>query len=529
MLFHKEHIDYIPAGKGGEHAKERFLYRAIEEWSTEKIEYKNFKENELGPLIDEFTDGTSSHTWDVFDVTEEIKSIVDNSIENLGWVITTRETGEKIFPVMCYLGGKHFNKVLRPKLVITYEDEIDDITLFSGNNGETFYRGSNYTIEWASNIIGTVDIVLMQENSNILTIASGQKASGTYKWQVPLSLKEADNYRLKVIINGSSDESDNEISIGSNKVFVEVQGGAGSGYYAPGEIVEVIADPTSPISCYFYKWAGDISWEGRKQYDSIATFTVADTDMIVTSEYVDSQAISIPGHINATRYFRKRFISTWDDEEMWGVNPNNAPELYIANHHFDKPEVYKYADYFVNVTESGDYRIDALIKYSGHYENKPEGNPKKLTMAEDTSYHLLYLPSEDDNTKHEIWLNLTSENTIYLEKGRYAFRFSAYYQAYLCYFDFNLESTELKQSNKKSSGYNITYYNGKIEYTLPTSAMGISKIDLFTVNGKIVISAEMANKYDKQVLNLPKQLAKGIYLINVNDGKTTFTQKIMVK
>jgi hypothetical protein len=72
------------------------------------------------------------------------------------------------------------------------------ITINSPKQGDTFYRGENYTIRWQSAFVGDNVKIEYGIGSSYYTIASSASNSGTYMWMIPSSLSLTASYKIRI-------------------------------------------------------------------------------------------------------------------------------------------------------------------------------------------------------------------------------------------------------------------------------------------------------------------------------------------
>ncbi|MGK7890461.1 MAG: FG-GAP-like repeat-containing protein [Leptolyngbyaceae cyanobacterium] len=66
------------------------------------------------------------------------------------------------------------------------------------NGGETLKRGSTTDITWNDNLSGNVKLELYKGNSFVQTIDSSEASDGLFAWQVPTTLTNGHDYRIKI-------------------------------------------------------------------------------------------------------------------------------------------------------------------------------------------------------------------------------------------------------------------------------------------------------------------------------------------
>ena len=94
--------------------------------------------------------------------------------------------------------------------------EADYITVTSPNGGETLQSGNTLNINWDSNAGGNVSIQLYVNNSLNSNIANNTANDGSYYWNIPSSVSQGSNYKIKITSTSNStvyDYSDGTFTI----------------------------------------------------------------------------------------------------------------------------------------------------------------------------------------------------------------------------------------------------------------------------------------------------------------------------
>ena len=126
---------------------------------------------------------------------------------------------------------KTANFVLAPKVK-------PSITVLSPKRGEKWVIGKTYTIRWKSQGIDTVLIELDRGNQGWHLAYNIDASLGQYSWTIPSSITPANDYKIKVIGQGSAagieDASDGYFSILSPTTCSDSDGGLN--YYTQGKV-----------------------------------------------------------------------------------------------------------------------------------------------------------------------------------------------------------------------------------------------------------------------------------------------------
>tara|TARA_Y100000588_G_scaffold219423_1_gene233303 strand:+ start:3207 stop:5375 length:2169 start_codon:yes stop_codon:yes gene_type:complete len=103
--------------------------------------------------------------------------------------------------------------------------EADYVTVTDPNGGETLQTGGTFNITWDSNLSSNVSIKLYINstfNSNITTNTSND---GSYYWNIPSSIAQGSNYKIKITSTSNSsvyDYSDGTFTISSPAVDLSI-------------------------------------------------------------------------------------------------------------------------------------------------------------------------------------------------------------------------------------------------------------------------------------------------------------------
>ena len=103
--------------------------------------------------------------------------------------------------------------------IYTAGGEADYITVTDPNGGETLDSGDSFNITWDSNVSSNVSIKLYVNSSFNSDIVTNTSNDGSYWWNIPSSISDGSNYKVKIIstANGNlQDDSDGTFSISGN-------------------------------------------------------------------------------------------------------------------------------------------------------------------------------------------------------------------------------------------------------------------------------------------------------------------------
>ncbi len=161
--------------------------------------------------------------WEDFDVTDEIKEIVEDDEPNYGFLLKFDnyedgyETG--------YHSSNYSEADLRPKLSITYlfdDDEPPVVSISTPNASSVWIEGTNRTIKWNAtdnNLIAGSVLYFSSDNGTTWSlIDSISGTTSSYSWTVPNTIST--ECKVKVI---SYDFDDNSAMDVSEKFVIDIQ------------------------------------------------------------------------------------------------------------------------------------------------------------------------------------------------------------------------------------------------------------------------------------------------------------------
>lgn len=186
-------------------------------WSEATTSYENL-DNATEPLpISEYNYSRGESTrWIRFDVTSEIRKLIQNPLLVNGFCIKTKRvipTTKNGGLMALFASSENENVSIRPKLTIRYasgdyvfivDDEFDTVTQFSTN-----------TIKWHTNSKGPFTLKLNKNGVFHSTIAENIN-DNSYQWSIPLSSPIGNDLTITVESNNSSSEFGNFFTIIEN-------------------------------------------------------------------------------------------------------------------------------------------------------------------------------------------------------------------------------------------------------------------------------------------------------------------------
>ena len=109
--------------------------------------------------------------------------------------------------------------------IYTAGGEADYITVTDPNGGETLGSGDTFNITWDSNVSSNVSIKLYINSSFNSDITTNTSNDGSYWWNIPSSLSQGSNYKIKITSTSDSniyDYSDGTFTISSPSIDLSI-------------------------------------------------------------------------------------------------------------------------------------------------------------------------------------------------------------------------------------------------------------------------------------------------------------------
>lgn len=109
--------------------------------------------------------------------------------------------------------------------IYTAGGEADYVTVTDPNGGETLGSGDTFNITWDSNVSSNVSIKLYINSSFNSDITTNTSNDGSYWWNIPSSLSQGSNYKIKITSTSDSniyDYSDGTFTISSPSVDLSI-------------------------------------------------------------------------------------------------------------------------------------------------------------------------------------------------------------------------------------------------------------------------------------------------------------------
>ncbi|MEN8120672.1 MAG: FISUMP domain-containing protein [Bacteroidota bacterium] len=140
---------------------------------------------------------------------------------------------------------------------------------------DNWTKGSTQNITWTDNIDENVDILLMQGETIALNIADDTPNSGTYSWEIPISLANATNY--SIIIRSVSDagiKNESEVFEISEDLYISITAPISSSNWQKGsdQIITWTDNITENVNIELYKG-------GTKNSDIVLNTTNDDSEI----------------------------------------------------------------------------------------------------------------------------------------------------------------------------------------------------------------------------------------------------------
>lgn len=172
------------------------MYRFTEDWTSDNINWVNAPRYSTEPVATSSNDKIKE--WENYDVTTEIKKIVEGEADNFGFALVLNGIPYGVV----YRSSESTTIAERPKLIITCEDnEAPTVSIINPGEGQTYKLGSSCKIAWdITDLVGVVSrsIYFSSGNSTWKLIDSSEvsNGSGLYKWELPNVV--SDNCTIKI-------------------------------------------------------------------------------------------------------------------------------------------------------------------------------------------------------------------------------------------------------------------------------------------------------------------------------------------
>jgi len=192
------------------------IHEITSSWDESSVTWNSKPSNNSSKIAE--CNSSSINVWEDYDVTGEVKDIVENSKDNYGFMLIYGD----YYTGAYFRSSEYSSTEYRPKLTVTYLGDEAFIEIKSPNGGEEIEQNSTCSIGWADNVDGDVKIELYQNGNFIEIIADAIESNGSYEWLVPIDVTPGDGYSIKIISVDSTDlvdESSQPFSILS-EVFV---------------------------------------------------------------------------------------------------------------------------------------------------------------------------------------------------------------------------------------------------------------------------------------------------------------------
>jgi hypothetical protein len=163
------------------------LYRITASWGENNVTWNNKPSFSNSGGVQ--NSNSSLQVWEDYTVTSFIKSIIEDNVQNYGFLLKMSESSYRSVNIY---SSEYNTAESRPKLEITYEtgDNLaPTVSVTAPTAGESIMGGTTYTIRWnAQDDVGVVSraIYLVSALSSIeplIDSASGN--TGTFQWTVP--------------------------------------------------------------------------------------------------------------------------------------------------------------------------------------------------------------------------------------------------------------------------------------------------------------------------------------------------------
>ncbi len=185
------------------------LYKITSSWSEGSIKYNNMPSVSSSSIAS--SNNSSINVWENFDVTDEIKGVIEDGDANNGFLIRFSSYSRGV----SMRSSEYSTMDYRPKLVITIEDDnAPSVTVTNPLGGEQYKAGTDEFITWDAEDtrgIACRAIYLSTDNgSNYELVDSAEGNTGSYEWTIPDEV--SDECLIKVFVYDEAGNSGTDIS-----------------------------------------------------------------------------------------------------------------------------------------------------------------------------------------------------------------------------------------------------------------------------------------------------------------------------
>lgn len=172
------------------------LFQFSAAWTEDKITWDNAPKFASKSITTSSVSETK--VWETYDVTSEIKKIVENGGQNHGFLLKFDSNSYGVL----YRSSEYGTVAERPKLIITCEDtEAPTVSIISPSEGQTFKMGTSCKIAWeATDLFGVVSraIYFTSGNGTWDLADSGTATNGTGIFTFKFPSVESSKCKIKV-------------------------------------------------------------------------------------------------------------------------------------------------------------------------------------------------------------------------------------------------------------------------------------------------------------------------------------------
>lgn len=187
------------------------LFKITESWSESQITYRNLPSTSSSAIAS--SNVSNIRVWEKFDVTDEIKAVVENNAANHGFMLKIPSYSKGV----SMRSSEYTDETYRPKLVLTIKDDNAPTVEVKSPGGDIYDHGEDVEIVWeAEDTKGPKAIVkrkieFSSDNGSTWTVVDEANGNtGTFDWTAPTVTST--QCLIKVTVTDAGDNEGSDVS-----------------------------------------------------------------------------------------------------------------------------------------------------------------------------------------------------------------------------------------------------------------------------------------------------------------------------
>jgi hypothetical protein len=204
----------------------------------------------------------------------------------------------------------------------------------SPNGGESWLDGSTQTITWSDNLIGNVKLELYKNDSLYTEIISSAPSTGSYTWDIPITIEADTAYKVKVTSAEDAsvyDYSDNYFEIFAGSIAVISPNGGEEWQAGTAHTINWTSDINETVKIELYK-AGLLHSIIVESTNNDGSYNW--TDMPLTTESSSDYQVKIISIANPSTFDFSDGNFTIVGKEITVTSPNGGEEWIKGEPYF---------------------------------------------------------------------------------------------------------------------------------------------------------------------------------------------------